>query len=330
MTEHTWTLLKRRLDRAGFERSFLEQAILPDWWGEECERDPDLLCEMDLRVARFLEVPIATVRNPQADLRPRIHPGAPLRRVRDLARERLAPAIHAALKIAEAVVRNLRNPALPVVELPEHPAVWREQLTNSGSIDLDSLLYDLWERRIPVIPAESLPAPSFQGLAGLVQGRPVIVLGHRHDDPGRVAFVVAHEAAHICAGDCRDDAPVVDEQDEIADSGEMERRADLFAIHALVGRPEVPRIDATGFRDLAKAAAELETTIGADPSVLIYSWARNSGDYSTAARAVAALYRATGARTTLKNHFRRETDLDSAPDSDRRLLGCVYGAFESE
>ena len=330
MTEHTWTLLKRRLDRAGFERSFLEQAILPDWWGEECERDPDLLCEVDLRVARFLELPMATVRDPQANLRPRIHPGAPLRRVRDLARERLAPAIHAALKIAEAVVRNLRNPALPIVELPEHPGVWREQLTDSGYIDLDALLHDLWKRRIPVIPAESLPSPSFQGLAGLVQGRPVIVLGHRHDEPGRVAFVVAHEAAHISRGDCCQNAPVVDEQDEIADSGDMERQADLFAIHALVGRPEVPKIDASGFRELAEEAAALEIATGAEASVLIYSWARHSGDYSTAARAVAALYRATGARASLKRHFRREVDFDSASESDRRLLGCVYGASESE
>ena len=329
MTEHTWTTLRRRLSRGGFQRNFLERAILPDWWAEECERDPDLMWDLTLRVARFLELPVATVRDPQADLRPRVYSDAPLRRVRDLPPERLAPAIFAALKIAEAVVRNLRDPTSPAEFLPRDAAAWRSQLAKSGTVTLDVLLSDLWKRGIPVIPAESLPSPSFQGLAGFVQGRPVIVLGHKHDEPGRVAFVVAHEAGHITAGDCGQDRPVVDEQDEIVDTAEMEKRADLFALQTLVGTEEVPEIKGAGFRELAKAALEHEGNTGADASVLIYSWARYNGDYSTASRAVAALYRSIGGRKILWAHFDQAINLNSASESDRRLLGCVYGAVAS-
>lgn len=247
-----------------------------------------------------------------------------LRRVRDLPPERLAPAIFAALKISQAVVRNLRDPTSPVRALPRDAIAWRSHLTRSGDVTLDALLKDLWTRGIPVIPAESLPSPSFQGLAGLIHGRPVIVLGHKHDEPGRVAFVVAHEAGHIMAGDCGHDRPVVDEQDEIMDTTDIEMRADLFAMQTLVGADEVPEIRATGFRELAKAAVEQERNTGADASVLIYSWARTNGDYSTASRAVAALYRSTGARNSLRNQFSQAVDIDTASESDRRLLGCVY------
>ena len=328
MTEHSWTILRRRLSRAGFERGFVERAILPEWWAEECESDPDLMWDVYLRVARFLAVPVADVRDSRAELRPRAPPDAALRRVRDLAHERLAPSIFAALRIAEAVVRNLREPTSPVIPLPKDAARWRQELAGSGGVSLDALLSDLWRRRIPVIPVESLPSPSFQGLAALVQGRPVIVLGHKHDEPGRVAFIVAHEAGHITAGDCGYNRPVVDEQDEIEDNGDMEMRADLFAMQTLVGT-EVPAIRGPGFRELAKEAAKHERHTGADASVLIYSWARNTGDYVTASRAVAALYRSIGARTTLQHHFDREVDLNAASESDRRLLGCIYAAADS-
>ena len=323
MAKHTSITLRRRLRKAGFQRRFIEQAILPDWWVEECERDPALMWDLSLRVARFLQLPVATVRDPQAELRPPIYPDAPLRRVRDLPRERLAPAIFAALRIAEAAVRNLRDRTSPVKPLPMDATVWRNQLTSSRGVTLDAILGDLWNRGIPVIPAKSLPSPSFQGLAGLVSGRPVIVLGHKHDDPGRVAFVVAHEAGHITAGDCGVDRPVVDEQDEIVDSDDIETKADLFAMLTLVGTEKVPQIRGANYRELAKEAIEQERTTGTDASLLIYSWARESGDYSTASRAVAALYRAIGARDLLSRQFHRAVDIDTASDSDRRLLSCV-------
>ena len=329
MTEHTWATLMRRLSRGGFQRHFLERAILPDWWVEDCKHDPDLMWDLTLRVARFLELPVEAIRDPQVDLRPRVNPDAPLRRVRDLPPERLSPAIFAALKIAEAVVRNLRDPTLPVRALPRDAIGWRKQLADAGSVTLDALLSDLWRRGIPVISAEFLPSPSFQGLAGLVQGRPVIVLGHKHDEPGRVAFIVAHEAGHITAGDCRQDCPVVDEQDEILDTHDIEKRADRFAIRTLVGAEEVSEIRGANFRTLAKAAFDCERNTGADASVLIYSWARKSGDYSTATRAVAALYRSTGARDSLASQFDQAVDISAASESDRSLLGCVCTPFES-
>ena len=209
-------LLMRRLRQAGFGSEFVSAAILPDWWDQSCVNQPELLPEIEIRVGRFLAVPLSTVSDPESTLEPLGYPGARLRCVRDIGHDRLAPAIHAAMRIAGAVVRNLKEPVPARTPPPSDGLAWRQEIRGlDGSLVLDAIVEDLWTRGIPVVPAHLLPTPGFQGLAAVVEDRPVVVLGHRHDEPGRVAFRIAHEAGHIAKGDCTPDAPVVDEDEEI-------------------------------------------------------------------------------------------------------------------
>lgn len=321
----------QRLAQAGFTKEFVRPAILPDWWDDTCAHDPSLLPDIEIRVARFLGISLSTVRDASTALAAPAYPGAQLRRVWDLDRDRLAPAIHAGMRIAAAVVRSLREP-VPDVALPAPDGLaWRNQIERAGEIvGLDDILGDLWQRGIPVVPLDVLPAPSFQGLACMVEGRPVILLGHKHDEPGRLAFVVAHEVSHAAAGDCAIDRPVVDEEDEVADDAELERRADRFATRALVGGDSIPHLPAGDFKELAKGAFELERSKGADATAIIFAWARNTGDYGKASMAVKALYRGSGARKKLRRYFDRHVDLDAANESDRALLLCVHGDPERD
>ena len=39
----------------------------------------------------------------------------------------------------------------------------------------------MWKLGIPIVPLDLLPAPGFQGMSCLVEDRPVILLGHKHD-----------------------------------------------------------------------------------------------------------------------------------------------------
>jgi hypothetical protein len=286
----------QRLKRAGFSADFVRAAILPDWWDDSCADDVSVLQDIEIRVARFLERPITSVSDSGSSLAPVTYPAAQLRRVRDINRDRLAAAIHASMRVAAAVARNLRASTGPS---------------------------EVWRRGIPVVSLAVLPAPYFQGMACIVEGRPVILLGYKHDEPGRVAFVVAHEAGHIAAGDCAPDQPVVDEEDEISDDADVERRADQYATSALVGGLDVPAIegvDSKDFKDLARRASHLERTAGADASSVIFAWARRSGDYATATMAVKALYRHTGATRQLHKLFTQHVDFDNASETDRALL----------
>ena len=122
------------------------------------------------------------------------------------------------------------------------------------------------------IAIETLPTPNFQGAAFVVGGRPVIVIGHKHDEPGRVAFFIAHEAGHITAGDCQPDHPV-DEEDEVLDEDEIERKADTYARRVLIGADAVPTITGDSYKQLASNASRVERESGADASTSIFAWA---------------------------------------------------------
>lgn len=321
----------QRLSRAGFRKAFVHPAILPDWWDKECANDQDLLPDIEIRVARFLGIPIAQVKNAAQPLTSPQYAGAQLRRVRDIDKDQLAPAIHSALRIGAAVVRSLEAPVPPFQALPSSALVWRQQLqTAGGPVALKHILDDLWMRGIPVVPLDILPSPSFQGIACIVEGRPIILLGHRHDEPGRVACFLAHEAGHISAGDCAPEQPVVDEEYDVIDDDNIERKADSFARKVLVGDSEIPSLDAGDFKQLAKQAAALERSTGIDAGFIIFTWAAQTRDYVKATMAVKALYRAIGARRLLREYFDKHIDLDGANESDRALLRCVYGDPEAD
>ncbi len=330
MAEHTFISLIRRLSRAGFKETFVRPAILPDWWDESCAENTDLLPDIEVRVARFLGLSLSAIRSVDHSLQAPKYPDAQLRRVRDVDIDRLAPAIHAAMSIAGAVCRSLNESAPSPSTPPADGIEWRNMITrDSPVVSLDDLLGDLWQRGIPVVPIDLLPTPNFQGLACIVEDRPVIVLGYKHDEPGRVAFRVAHEAGHIVAGDCLPDQPVVDEE-EIPDESDIELSADQYATHTLAGANEIPKVDAGDFRELAEKAAEVEAESGVNAGAIIFAWASRTGDYANASMAVKALYRASGARRLLRQHFDRYADLTIASESDRALLRCVYGDPESD
>lgn len=332
MPAHTFSTLRRRLASAGFQRDFVRQAILPDWWDDSCEQDQNLLAEIDIRVARFLDQPLSIVRNPAEPLTLPLYSGAQLRRVRtNIDSDRLSSAIHAAMQIAGAVTRCMSADSPEFTGFPDNGLSWREEIERSAaSVSLQDILGDLWRRGIPVIPLEVLPAPSFQGLACIVQERPVILLGQKYDTPGHVAFIAAHEVGHISSGDCTPERPVVDEEGGILDDSEMERTADRYATQVLVGEDTVPVLDGNDFRELAQNAFSLEMESGVDAGMSIYAWASSTGDYSQATMAVKALYRSSGGRRLLREHLERNVNIEDASETDRALLRCIYGEAERD
>ena len=229
------TAIVRQLTKAGFSREFVQTAILPDWWQADCENNPAVLPDIQIRVARFLNVSVSAIQK-GGQLGAPAYPAAKLRRTRGADPQRLMPAVHSAAMIAAAVVRSLQGAVPHYDPLPADATLWRRVLENrDGLVTLESMLGDLWQRGLPVVPIDLLPTPSFQGAAFIVGERPVIVVSHRHDEPGRVAFLLAHEAGHVTAGDCVPDSPVVDEEEEISDSDPSEIGADLYATRSLAG-----------------------------------------------------------------------------------------------
>ncbi len=329
MARHTFASLKRRLASAGFKKDFVRQAILPDWWDETCEHDPSLLTDFEIRVARFLNLPLSVVRDANNPLSLSDHSEVKLRRVRNVERDRLAPAIHVALQIAGAVIRCMYDATAESDAIPVDGLSWRNEIKRDlVRVSLQDILSDLWGRGIPVVPLDTLPTPNFQGLVCIVQDRPTILLGQKYDEPGRVSFIIAHEFGHVSSGDCTPEHPVVDEEAQVLDDSDMEKSADRYATQVLVGEDTIPRVDGNDYRELALSAADLESERGTDAGAIIYAWASRTMDYSQASMAVKALYRGSGARRLLRRHFENNVNIEDASETDRALLRCVYGERE--
>jgi len=325
-TKHTFETLMRRLARIGFKRDFVRTAILPEWWGDSDDVDESVLPDIEIRAARFLNCSIEALRNPGASLTIPKCPGAQLRRVGSIDHARLDPAIYASLQIAGAVLRNVRGAFSSVSIPPADGGAWRTALTKSKSVvKLPALLEELWHRGIPVVPVDILPSPNFQGAAVMVGDRPVIIVGHRHDAPGKISFVVTHEAAHVASGDCTIDRPVIDVDGEAPDSAAMEEKADRFANQVLVGADVPPLVRARNYRELAETASKIERETGAEATGIIHRWAAQHADFQTEGLALAALYRSMGGRKTLKEYLMRHVDTSVATESDRALLRCIDG-----
>lgn len=314
-------ILMRRLSRAGFARGFVQRAILPDWWDDECEREPALVRDVYFRVARFLDQPLSAIEGADA-LRVPPYPNARLRRVRDIDADKLAAAIHAGMAIAAAVVRSLRN--APEVSLPSSASTWAQAiLQDERHVTLHAMVSDLWRRGIPVVHLEELPSPRFQALACITDGRPVILLGHHHDEPARLAVHLAHEVGHVVRGDCEAGAPVVDE-DDLPDASEIEKEAEAFGWTALGAGEPVPELTrTTDPLALARNAVALEKAGAIDAGVLIRLHANRSRDFQLAQLALKALYRNHGGLRTLREQFDRWVDVETASETDRALLDCI-------
>ncbi len=272
-------------------------------------------------------MPIAALRNPEERLLPVLGARAQLRKAKNVERDRLAPAIHAGIRIAEAVLRVLKEPNRRVDMPPPDPAAWWHDLkAKYRKVDLRAITTDLWDRGVPVVPLDELPAPKFQGMACLVSGRPVVVIGHDIDAPPRLGFLVAHETGHLANGDCGADNPVIDESDEVSDQDAIEVRADNFAWNTLYAGADAPAFNpSASWKEIAQQANDFERRTQVDAGVLVWQWAGRSGRFADAQMALRSLYLAQGGKRFLKQIFASHIDLNKASETDRSLLSCMAG-----
>lgn len=292
-----------------------------------------LLSEFEFRVAQFLGVSVAIVRDPTAPLTAPAPDRVQLRHTKAVKREDLTAAMHAALAIARAVGRNLRDRG-PSESPPSDALAWRTEMLRSERIPtLETVLDDLWSRRIAVAQVEELPAPKFKALACMADARPIILLGHSNDAPSLPLFDIAHECGHLANGDCQEGRIVLDATDE-PDTAQMELAADVYAFRLLDGEDQPIELTSGSPSNLASQAAYLGSQEKVDPGHLLMSWARSRATdeaYTKAQMALRSLWKQDkGARSMLAAAFAKNVNLDGASESDYALLSCVNGGRVAE
>lgn len=320
----------QRIDAAGIDSRFVSKAILPSWWTAECEADGELLPDVEFMVARFLDAPLALVRDPSVPLALPSHTSAQLKAGKGRARPELAAAIHATERVLAATIRSLR--AVPrEEELLRDPREWRQLLTRDGAPpSLATVTADLWRLGIPVVPIEVLPAGKrFMALATKINGRGAIAIAHADDAPARLLFWLAHEAGHLANGDCDDGVAVVDAEEARDQGDEREVAADRFALLMLSGSASGLQLRKRGAVAMAAEAETLGGQQDVDAGHLVLSSAENrrrAGDkdaYAEANLALRELWLHQGGQAELRRQFDEHVDLLAANEDDRSLLRCV-------
>lgn len=329
-----------RLKQEGFDRGYVQAAILPDWWDDSLYEQEQNRLLAHLSIAKFLGVKLSRVVDRSQPIVAPAHNVRLKRGKQTGTPSGCAGAIVAAMYAATTTAHLIQDrlpftglrPALEIRDLllsrPE--CVWP---------DLENLLQYCWQHGIAVVHVTQLPsAPASKRIAGLatfVGDRPVIVLCSRRDSPAWLAFHLAHELGHIMCGHVKPGGDsIVDLKLEGQSNEAQEREADFYAFQVLTGEPE-PNLSGQilNGEHLAKAAHEYGMKHRIDPGTVALIYGYSQKRLAAAQIALKALHADRGAGVVLAHAYRQHVPLDDLPEGIQRSLSAItqiYGLTPTE
>lgn len=193
--------LYRKLARAGLDRKFVREVLLPEWWDDSIADSPAGLAEAELRIARALGVSwgelFKDTLSESLCIENILFP-EPLE-VRD---KPIRWTIHLARRVAELGVHATPLPYQPPDALAQGVSQSLMKQRCSDSIELDALVDDCWKHGIPVLHLRRIPSKShFAGiLVPIVHQRPAIVVVSRKETL-QIFPIIAHALEYIATLD---------------------------------------------------------------------------------------------------------------------------------
>ncbi len=255
-----------RLAEIGFPKIFVQKKILPDWWTEEADQDPDVVLEGAMYLANRLNVNVRSLLDvgESAKFSPTCQPKFKLKNGTNLQRLAIPRALSA--RVAELVAYGCKPPYQGLADWPIERI--RERIMASrDAVDLAGFLEFCWSIGIPVVHCAAFPpnVQKFQGMVAYYGDRPVILLSYNHKPSARLLFIAAHELGHLIKGHVSLDEPLIDERVELVVDDEDEAEANQVAAELLIGRSGMP-YDRSG-----------EFLNGEQLSILSHQWAQRDG-----------------------------------------------------
>lgn len=223
--------LRRQLEHAGLDRTFIEHRLVP----QVVEDTPARGAVLDLaaRVNRIYRwAPSDVLAGEHLEVEMPVAVGFKLPKGANEPRLR-AYTVYAHY-IADLALQATTG--LPTKRIPTPANVFRAAvLARSSSVDFESILGYLWELGIPVVPLADPGA--FHAVVWRMAGRNVVVLKQQVRSPFRWAFDVLHETEHASESPDATEYAVVD--DDTSSTDDTELAANAFAGDVLLdGRAE--------------------------------------------------------------------------------------------
>ena len=261
--------LRRELRQAGIANAAIN-AVWPEWWSAEAKDSLSATTELTYTVARRLGL------SPRA-----LFDGSPQFLWHDSTKFKnlgtttdKEQAILASF--GTAVGRCALSATLPGVSLINDAEGVRDAILRQARfVDLPQMLTFCWQTGIPVIQLRVFPLPQkrMQAMTVKVNERYAILLGFESEYYARMAYILAHEIAHILLGHLEHSDSLLDMENPLTtdnlDAEEVD--ADRAAFILLTGRDD-PRVlaDTQSYsaRQLAQAAQAAADRERIEPGIL--------------------------------------------------------------
>jgi len=261
--------LRRELRQAGIANAAIN-AVWPEWWSAEAKDSLSATTELTYTVARRLGL------SPRA-----LFDGSPQFLWHDSTKFKnlgtttdKEQAILASF--GTAVGRCALSATLPGVSLINDAEGVRDAILRQARfVDLPRLLTFCWQTGIPVIQLRVFPLPQkrMQAMTVKVNERHAILLGYESEYYARMAYILAHEIAHILLGHLEHSDSLLDMENPLTidnlDAEEVD--ADRAAFILLTGRDN-PQVLADrqsySARELAQAAQAAADRERIEPGIL--------------------------------------------------------------
>lgn len=263
--------------------------LMPEWWDDEAAEDEGGLLELQILLARRLNVSLASLQSqaPQPAFRETtqrfktVHPDG-------------SSQLAVAASIGHGLAQLLASACDKRVASALSAAELREELLagNDSAVTLAGLCRWMWDHGLPVVHVTGWPDGLRRPDAMCVRvgDCPVTMVVRKELHPPKLAYLVAHELGHIMAGHLDavknavlvDDTLPVDAQQSVKDPDEIE--ADSFAMTTLGGNALLKlcrSLVGPSYTELTLAVAALRAAKGTamEPGQVILGWGRLTEDW---------------------------------------------------
>lgn len=227
--------LYQRVVTIGLPKKYLKTHIMPDWWTDEVDQDPNVLLEGALYLSRRLNLDIVSlIKEDTPRFKASNNPKFKTKKGTDLAQLDISKAI--ASRIAEIVAYACPKPYQDITTF-SLADIRSQILMGYPTISLPGILEFCWCLGIPVIHFAQSPAKAkrFHGMVAYFYDRPVIVVGRKDRFPSWLIFVIAHELGHIFSSHLATGGFILDEEIQLESDDIEEQEANQFAADLLLG-----------------------------------------------------------------------------------------------
>lgn len=297
------------------------RSLIPSWWADEVAQSEDGLLELQILLARRLNVSLGSLQEREPS--PKFQATAPrFKTVHPDGSSQLAVAAGIGNGLAHLLSAAAEGRPIP---LPVSAHELRAQLLKEGSAaTLDRLVGWCWKHGLPIVHVTGWPNGLRRpdAMCMRVDQRPIVMVVRKETAPAKLAYLVAHELGHIMSGHLAagqnavlvDETLPVDAQKSFFDDDE--KQADAYAIEVLGGA----ELDAAAkqllgrpYSELSLAAEVLSTLKGKplDAGQVILAWGRLTQEWKTANAALKYLQTMQAAPRVINDVARDEIDFDA-------------------